>query len=377
MSTPCDRGEICPGCEKTVEAERYNQPALPAISYRLGTHGEFFQRMLDRLHTNELLRQQLTTRDRDDFAIALLDAWAVVGDVLTFYQERIANEGFLRTATERRSILEVARTIGYELNPGVAASTYLAFTVDDTDPNYATVNVPQGTQVQSIPAQGQLPQTFETSEEFGAHVEWNELKPRSARHQTLVIGGDDKLYLLSPADTGVTSTKRVSDFHLVNPDPSLTKNDIVVAAEVTQIYFNGVATNLKTGELLLLVGEKDSDTKAIVMQIVSIETDNELSRTVVQLTGVAKSSDKIPKKAVKPNASVTAGLLFTAGAIAENVLYQDIGEQTLQALITVNKWDKVELLKHVAAVQMTPKPLTGQQGVFALRGAMPPVITPR
>ena len=54
----------------------------------------------------------------DDLAIALLDAWATVADVLTFYQERIANEGFLRTATERRSVLELARAIGYELEPG-------------------------------------------------------------------------------------------------------------------------------------------------------------------------------------------------------------------------------------------------------------------
>ena len=45
--------------------------------------------------------------------IALLDAWATVGDVLTFYQERIANEGYLRTATERRSVLELARLVGY------------------------------------------------------------------------------------------------------------------------------------------------------------------------------------------------------------------------------------------------------------------------
>ena len=43
---------------------------------------------------------------------------ACVADVLTFYQERIANEGFLRTATERRSVLELARAIGYELKPG-------------------------------------------------------------------------------------------------------------------------------------------------------------------------------------------------------------------------------------------------------------------
>ena len=48
-------------------------------------------------------------------------ACACVADVLGFYQERIANEGYLRTATERRSVLELARTIGYELKPGVAA----------------------------------------------------------------------------------------------------------------------------------------------------------------------------------------------------------------------------------------------------------------
>ncbi len=75
----------------------------------------------------------MTSREADDPAIALLDAWATVGDVLTFYQERIANEGYLRTATERRSVLELARLVGYQPRPGVAASVYLAYTID---PNY-------------------------------------------------------------------------------------------------------------------------------------------------------------------------------------------------------------------------------------------------
>ena len=60
------------------------------------------------------------TRADSDFTIALCDAVATTLDVLSFYQERIANENFLRTATERRSILELARLIGYELAPGVA-----------------------------------------------------------------------------------------------------------------------------------------------------------------------------------------------------------------------------------------------------------------
>ena len=65
----------------------------------------------------------IQTRAPDDPTIALLDAWATVADVLTFYQERIANEGFLGTATERRSILELAKLVGYKLRPGVSACT--------------------------------------------------------------------------------------------------------------------------------------------------------------------------------------------------------------------------------------------------------------
>src|SRR5258707_13797059 len=90
----------------------------------------------------------LTTRESDDPAIALLDAWAILGDVLTFYQERIANEGYLRTATERRSVLELARLVGYQLRPGVAASVFLAFTMDKSA---APVTIPAGTAAYSVP----------------------------------------------------------------------------------------------------------------------------------------------------------------------------------------------------------------------------------
>ena len=130
----------CGCCDPSVPAPAIeNPPGLPALSYRVGTHGTFLHRMLRRLPHERIedapnqIRYplaHLATRTPDDPAIALLDAWALVGDVLTFYQERIANEGFLRTATERRSILEQARLIGYELSPGVSASAHLAFTVD-------------------------------------------------------------------------------------------------------------------------------------------------------------------------------------------------------------------------------------------------------
>src|SRR5206468_7546586 len=127
--------------------QELNRPGLTALSYRAGTYATFFETMVARLSSlyldvptaDNLSTQRvyplksLTTRDRSDFSIALLDAWAIVADVLTFYQERIANEGYLRTAIERRSIIELARLVGYRLRPGVAASVYLALTIDENE----------------------------------------------------------------------------------------------------------------------------------------------------------------------------------------------------------------------------------------------------
>ncbi|MDP8993230.1 MAG: putative baseplate assembly protein [Actinomycetota bacterium] len=163
---------------------------------------------------------QLTSREEEDPSIALLDAWATVADVLSFYQERIANEGFLRTATERRSVLELARTIGYELNPGVAASTHLTFKVEDRPPPpgmgapVLEALVPRGTKVQSMPGQGELPQTFETSAELTARPEWNELRPRLTRPQPVSLGSE-LLYI-----AGVASGIEPGDRILVTAPPT-------------------------------------------------------------------------------------------------------------------------------------------------------------
>src|ERR1043165_4339873 len=124
------------GCCEGISAETplsvFNRPGLSAILYRTGTHAQFKDTLIARLSgLNEPALRKLTTRDDDDFSIALLDAWATVADVLTFYEERIANEAYLRTATERLSVLELARLINYQLRPGVAASAYLAFTLED------------------------------------------------------------------------------------------------------------------------------------------------------------------------------------------------------------------------------------------------------
>src|SRR5262245_43723024 len=122
----------------------------------------------------------LATHSPRDPSVALLDAFAVVADVLTFYQERIVNEGFLRTATETRSVMEMARAVGHELGPGLAASTWLAFTVEEAAGAPAQVVIEPGVRVLSVPGQNERPQTFETLEKTVARPEWNKLRPITA-----------------------------------------------------------------------------------------------------------------------------------------------------------------------------------------------------
>ncbi|HKN83202.1 MAG TPA: hypothetical protein VJW17_07195, partial [Pyrinomonadaceae bacterium] len=205
MSCNCGCGGTLPcGCCEGVEiltpAILGNRPGLDAIEYRVGSHGTFLETMKARLAGSEFSSlAALKTRNSDDSSIALLDAWATVGDVLTFYQERIANEGYLRTATERRSVLELARLVGYALRPGVAASAYLAYTLDKAlaipplidkpqlapAPPDPLVTIPASSRAQSIPGPGELPQSFETSADLTARSAWNDLQVRLNRPQKI------------------------------------------------------------------------------------------------------------------------------------------------------------------------------------------------
>ncbi|RFM26943.1 putative baseplate assembly protein [Deminuibacter soli] len=217
MDTQNDCG-CCDGVSAETPQAITNRPGLSAVAYRTGTRQTFKESLLARLTSlHQPALNAFTSRSDDDFTIALLDAFATMGDVLTFYQERIANEAWLRTATERLSVLQLARLIGYELNPGVAASAYLAFTLDNTpgalgqalslNPITSTkqllppVRIDAATRVQSIPGPGETAQTFETIEPLDAHVEWNSIHPLPAQPQ--LINGSTSLFIVQGTNTSL------------------------------------------------------------------------------------------------------------------------------------------------------------------------------
>jgi hypothetical protein len=215
----------CTGTHVAVPVSEMNAPGRSALTYRVGTYATFLETMLARLTAVP----GLTTRDPADPSIALLDAWAVVADVLTFYQERIANEGYLPTARERRSVLELARLIGYRLRPGVSASVRLAFTVAKDFQG----SIPAGTRAQSVPGAGQKPQFFETSTPLDAHDAWNALAPRLARPQVI--------------------TPRLIDDMPGRLSADAAEVPVTGADVFDTLYLDGIATGLKPGQALMLI----------------------------------------------------------------------------------------------------------------------------
>jgi hypothetical protein len=163
---------FCGCCEPTVAATPlaiYNRPGLSQINYRIGTFATFREAMLESIAQEPAL-VGLTSRESTDYAITILELFAAAGDVLAFYNERIANELFLRTARERDSLLRLTRLLGYRLRPGLAAQTFLSFLLDAG----AEARVRKGFKVMSVPGQDEKPQIFETIEQIAANAELNE-----------------------------------------------------------------------------------------------------------------------------------------------------------------------------------------------------------
>lgn len=110
----------------------------------------------------------------DDLTLGFADAVAVVCDVLGFYQERIINEAFLSTAVEARSVIELARLVGYGRQQGTAAQGHVAYTIEPSLEQ--EVRIKAGSKIAAVPRSGELPQMFETSRDLVARAGLNELK---------------------------------------------------------------------------------------------------------------------------------------------------------------------------------------------------------
>lgn len=248
MSHVCSCAGACGGHdERLAPAPPHNPPGRTALAYRVGEYGSFLTALLDRLASPAYpALGGLTVRTPDDPAIGLLDAAAVLGDLLTFHSERIADEAYIRTADEHRSLVLLGRLVGHRPRPGVAAATHLAYTLE-RDPRAETlpVVIPRGARTHSVPASADEESvTFETSRDLTARWDWNELTVRRRRPS-----------LVTPQDLERRS----------------------------ELFVEGTTNSLRTGDQLLFVFGEQAGGKRTLLPVGNVRIDRDDDITAITL----------------------------------------------------------------------------------------------
>jgi hypothetical protein len=142
-----------------------NPPGLTQISDRVDDFAGFRQALLRPLPGEQAIGPWRPAPG--DLGLQVLEWWAYLGDVLTFYNERIANESYLRTATQPVSVANLVALLGYQPAPGLGATGTLAAVRSPASPaspaSTEPLVIPAGLPVASVATSGVPSQTFEAS----------------------------------------------------------------------------------------------------------------------------------------------------------------------------------------------------------------------
>lgn len=131
------------------------------ISVDLGTR-DFEGYRDDALSLADTVAPDWTDRSEADVGVTLVESQAFMLDNLSYYLDRNANECLWPSITQRRSIIEQSKMIGYELSPNVSAQVELTFVTNTSGTASA------GTQIEVDTSDGSDPATFELESDFVA-----------------------------------------------------------------------------------------------------------------------------------------------------------------------------------------------------------------
>ena len=120
-------------------------------------------------------------RHPEDFGMMLLEMWAYVCDLTSFYDDVLAHESYVRTARRRESLRKLIAPLGYIPRPAVAALAELAAFADGRQ----VVKLPVGTAFRSGEFDGNPPQVFELDTTTTIHPLLNEWTFLPVRPTTL------------------------------------------------------------------------------------------------------------------------------------------------------------------------------------------------
>ncbi len=171
MSCPCDTTEFPP--------RLYIPAGLTRLPRQPAAFPEFRAALLQEIGRHPAL-SAWRGRQGDDFGVMLLEMWAYVADVTSFYDEVLAHETYLRTARQRASLRRLVGLLGYLPRPAVGASVELAALAAPPK----AVSLPAGIAFRSGAFSGNPPQVFELTGSATIHARSNEWELEPVRPTT-------------------------------------------------------------------------------------------------------------------------------------------------------------------------------------------------
>lgn len=184
----------------------FRRALLRAISIRttasLENHPLWSSRFLIERDRNSLKRTLAAIgnwrgRHPEDFGMMLLEMWAYVCDLTSFYDDVLAHESYVRTARRRESLRKLVAPLGYIPRPAVAALAELAAFADGRQ----VVTLPAGTAFRSGAFDGNPPQVFELDIQTTIHPLLNEWSFLPIRPNTFGSTASNRTTLLCELGT--------------------------------------------------------------------------------------------------------------------------------------------------------------------------------
>lgn len=163
MTCPCDI-RIFPPVYTIV-------PGLTDLPRQLAGFPELREQLLSLIPQQPALAGWRARGD-DDLGVMLLEMWAYVCDVVSFYDKLIADESYVRTAKLRSSVRKLVSLLGYIPVPAVGATVDLALLADGK----TALSIARGTALRSTAFGSEPPQVFEVDNDATIYPAANKWK---------------------------------------------------------------------------------------------------------------------------------------------------------------------------------------------------------
>ena len=230
----------CP-CDGFVHPRKIvNLPGLPAVDYRVGDFTTFREALLvpgDR----EVALAGWNPAPGSDLGLQLLEWWAYLADILTFYNERAIQEVLLGTAQLPSDVRRIVRLLGYRPRPGIAATGVVAAIAQSPD----GFVVPHGFPIEGAASGAGPAQIFEVDTDVKIGEIGTALPPSARFPEPGFVGR--QWTGRAPADQGGQLRNAVD----AKPhDPGMVEGP---PGALIEIALDGVVTTVKPGDILLVM----------------------------------------------------------------------------------------------------------------------------